>query len=70
MCIILLIEDNDVFAKHRELYACEDIVTKLNSYQVISQTACQYTLPLLLHNPFFQRKLRALDIDLHGDTFG
>eukprot|EP00823_Brevimastigomonas_motovehiculus_P001245 TRINITY_DN11756_c0_g1_i1.p1 TRINITY_DN11756_c0_g1~~TRINITY_DN11756_c0_g1_i1.p1 ORF type:complete len:617 (-),score=156.79 TRINITY_DN11756_c0_g1_i1:67-1917(-) len=63
-------EDQFAFSSYRDLLACDDLFTKFDPYTVVSQSATQYTLPLLLHNPYFQEKLQRWGIDDSHDTFG
>eukprot|EP00698_Gefionella_okellyi_P017747 TRINITY_DN5233_c0_g1_i1.p1 TRINITY_DN5233_c0_g1~~TRINITY_DN5233_c0_g1_i1.p1 ORF type:complete len:419 (-),score=60.95 TRINITY_DN5233_c0_g1_i1:483-1739(-) len=64
-------EGDDIFSPSREMYSCKDFRT-LWRKQVVSQTACQYILPLLLANEHIQAVLEAWGIQAAapGDTFG
>jgi len=64
-------EGEDVFARFRDIYACEKF-DDLWQKQVVSQTACQYTLPLILHNPHYRKILDSWGIGPgdDDDTFG
>jgi hypothetical protein len=63
-------EGDDVFAPFRNALVCANLDTLWAPFAVVSQTACQYTLPLLLANPHVQERLRSLGIDQSQDTFG